>query len=86
MKLNYSNVLLSGNIIQWMPIEDYAAQPFVKETKEFDDVAQICLAKLDKDYAGFTPLGITTSSGKTSNLYFNNRNMANLKTSVNDQQ
>ncbi|KAK9910587.1 hypothetical protein M0R45_034543 [Rubus argutus] len=70
---------------QWMPIEDYAAQPFVKENKQFDCVAQICSAKLDKDYAGFT-LGITTSSGKTRYLYFNNRNMANLKISGDDQQ
>ncbi|PRQ52475.1 putative hydrolase [Rosa chinensis] len=71
---------------QWMPIEDYAAQPFVKENKLFDDVAQICLAKLDKDYAGFTSLATTTSSGKTSYLYFNKGYMGNLRNSVNDQQ
>nr|XP_004303571.2 PREDICTED: nudix hydrolase 2-like isoform X1 [Fragaria vesca subsp. vesca] len=60
---------------QWMPFEDYAAQPFVKQNKLFDYVADICLAKTDKQYTGFTPLATTTSSGKASYLYFNNRDM-----------
>ncbi|KAM2470641.1 nudix hydrolase 2-like [Malus sylvestris] len=63
---------------QWMPVADYAAQPFVKKHKLFDYIAKICLAKSDKDYVGFTALGTTTSSGKRSYLYYNNRDMENL--------
>ncbi|XP_009350938.2 nudix hydrolase 2-like isoform X1 [Pyrus x bretschneideri] len=63
---------------QWMPAADYAAQPFVKKNKLFDYIAKICLAKSDKNYVGFTALGTTTSSGKRSYLYYNNRDMENL--------
>ncbi|CAN6707948.1 unnamed protein product [Malus baccata var. baccata] len=64
---------------QWMPVGDYVAQPFVKKNKLFDYVAEICLAKSDKDYAGFTALSTTTSSGKRSYLYYNNRDMENTQ-------
>ena len=72
-------------MFQWIPIEDYAAQPFVKKNKLFDEVAQICLAKSDKDYTGFTSLGTTSSSGKPKYLYLNNCDMLKLLTSSNDQ-
>eukprot|EP00268_Persea_americana_P035811 TRINITY_DN35313_c0_g1_i1.p1 TRINITY_DN35313_c0_g1~~TRINITY_DN35313_c0_g1_i1.p1 ORF type:complete len:358 (-),score=87.79 TRINITY_DN35313_c0_g1_i1:123-1196(-) len=64
---------------QWMPVEEYAAQPFIRKNKMFDYVAEICLAKSDKDYAGFSPMLTTTSSGKGSYLYHNNRDMANIQ-------
>ncbi|XP_008229930.1 PREDICTED: nudix hydrolase 2 isoform X1 [Prunus mume] len=64
---------------QWMPVEEYAAQPFIRKNKMFDYVAEICLAKSDKDYAGFFPMRTTTSSGKRSYLYYNNRDMANIQ-------
>ncbi|XP_050381714.1 nudix hydrolase 2-like [Argentina anserina] len=70
---------------QWMPFEDYAAQAFVKQNKLFDHVAEICLAKTDKQYTGFTPLAKTTSSGKASYLYFNKRDMDDLLTSDKQQ-
>ncbi|XP_059449470.1 nudix hydrolase 2-like [Corylus avellana] len=57
---------------QWMPVEDYAAQPFIREHKQFNYVAKICLAKSDKNYAGFSPISTSTSSGKTSCLHCNN--------------
>lgn len=56
-----------------MPVEDYAAQSFVQKHEMFKLVANVCLAKLEKDYAGFTPVPTTTSSGKTSYLYCNKR-------------
>ncbi|PQQ20739.1 nudix hydrolase 2 isoform X1 [Prunus yedoensis var. nudiflora] len=64
---------------QWMPVEEYAAQPFVRQNKMFDYVAEICLAKSDKDYAGFSPMRTTTSSGKRSYLYYNKREMDNIQ-------
>lgn len=57
---------------QWMPFEEYAAQPFIREHEQFNYVAKICLAKSDKGYAGFSPVSAATSSGKTSCLYCNN--------------
>ncbi|XP_059449865.1 nudix hydrolase 2-like isoform X2 [Corylus avellana] len=57
---------------QWMPFEEYAAQPFIREHELFNYVAKICLAKSDKGYAGFSPVSAATSSGKTSCLYCNN--------------
>ena len=68
-----------------MPVEDYAAQPFVKQNKLFDYVAEICLAKTDKHYTGFTPLATTTSSGKPSYLYFNHWDMSDLLASDKQQ-
>lgn len=56
-----------------MAAEDYAAQPFVREHEQFSYVAKICLAKSEKEYAGFSPIPALTSSGKINYLYFNNR-------------
>ncbi|KAJ0113553.1 hypothetical protein Patl1_01817 [Pistacia atlantica] len=66
---------------QWMAAEEYAAQPFVRKHRLFNYVAKICLTKSEKDYAGFSPLSTTTTSGKTSYLYFNNRDCHPLTTS-----
>ncbi|XP_062152480.1 nudix hydrolase 2-like [Alnus glutinosa] len=57
---------------QWMPVEDYAAQPFIREHEQFNYIAKICLAKLDKDYAGFSRISAATASGKTISLYSSN--------------
>lgn len=58
-----------------MPIDEYAAQPFVKKNPIFESVANVCLAKKDKKYTGFSTLATTTSSGKSSTLYFNNQDL-----------
>ncbi|KAJ0463756.1 putative hydrolase [Helianthus annuus] len=47
---------------QWMPVEEYAKQPFVKKHKSFDYIAKICIAKKDNKYVGFSPLLTTTAS------------------------
>lgn len=62
--------------IQWMPVEDYAAQPFVQENELFDFIAKICLTKLDGNYTGFSSICTSTSSGKRTYLYFNNDTIA----------
>lgn len=56
-----------------MPIEDYAAQPYNQQHEQFKYVDKICLSKSAKGYAGFSPVPTTTGSGKTSYLYFNNK-------------
>lgn len=58
-----------------MPIEEYAAQPFVKKNPIFDSVANICIAKKDMKYTGLSPFATTSSSGKTSFLYYNNQDL-----------
>ncbi|XP_059659567.1 nudix hydrolase 2-like [Cornus florida] len=61
---------------QWMSFEEYAAQPFVLKNASFEYVAKICLAKKDKDYAGFSVMPATTGfSAKKSFLYCNNRDL-----------
>ncbi|XP_044502161.1 nudix hydrolase 2-like [Mangifera indica] len=65
---------------QWMAAQEYAAQPFVQEHRLFNYVAKICLTKSEEDYAGFSPLSATTASGKTSYLYFNDRDCHPLTT------
>ncbi|KAK6286834.1 hypothetical protein POUND7_013013 [Theobroma cacao] len=63
---------------QWMSLEDYAAQPFIQKHSVFSSVAQVCITKLEKDYAGFSPVPTITSSGKTSYLYFNSGDLNQL--------
>ncbi|KAF5746176.1 Nudix hydrolase 2 -like protein [Tripterygium wilfordii] len=63
---------------QWMPFEEYAAQPFVRDHKLFNYIAKICLAKSEKGYSGFSTVSTTTSSGKTTYLYVNNQDLKQL--------
>ncbi|KAL3643068.1 hypothetical protein CASFOL_013883 [Castilleja foliolosa] len=44
----------------WMPVSEYAAQPFAKEHSVFKYAADFCLAKVDNGYTGFTPLPISS--------------------------
>ncbi|KAL0443278.1 UNVERIFIED_CONTAM: Nudix hydrolase 10 [Sesamum latifolium] len=61
---------------QWMPITEYAAQPFPPEYSIFKHAADICLAKVDKGYAGFSPLPITSSfNDQISHLYVNTEDL-----------
>jgi len=66
-----------------MPIEDYAAQPFIQKQELFNYVAKICLSKFETNYTGFSPLATTTGSGKISYLYFSNQDAKHLVTSDN---
>ncbi|XP_056164225.1 nudix hydrolase 2-like [Syzygium oleosum] len=56
----------------WMPIEEYAAQPFIVRNKQFSSTAKICLARANDGYPGFAPLATTTRSDKRSYIYCNN--------------
>ncbi|KAK4845633.1 hypothetical protein QYF36_007330 [Acer negundo] len=58
---------------QWMRVEDYAAQPFNQKNEIFKNMAGICLTKSKKDYTGFSTMSLTTSSGKRTYMYFNNK-------------
>lgn len=59
---------------QWMPLEEFAAQPFAQKSVLFKRIVELCLAKIDKNYAGFsaTPL---SSEGESTYLYLNARDL-----------
>ncbi|XP_022969183.1 nudix hydrolase 7-like isoform X2 [Cucurbita maxima] len=54
---------------KWMPIEEYADQPFVKENSGFDYVAKICLARANDSYTGFSAKPAYSASGKRTYIY-----------------
>ncbi|WCJ33095.1 hypothetical protein M5689_014477 [Euphorbia peplus] len=57
---------------QWMPVEEYAAQPFAKQHELFKYTAELCMAKVESNYAGFSPVPIrSTFNDKISYLYLN---------------
>lgn len=62
-----------------MAAEEYASQEYVKKRELFDYVAQICLAKSENNYSGFTPLPTSTSSGKVTYLYCNHQDFQPTK-------
>ena len=41
--------------IKWMPFKEYAAQPFTQKHEPFKYLNELCLAKLEKHYIGFSP-------------------------------
>jgi ADP-ribose pyrophosphatase YjhB (NUDIX family) len=54
---------------KWMPIEKYAAQASVQESKLMDYIAKICFAKKDNDYNGFSALATATRGSGKRYLY-----------------
>ncbi|PWA89473.1 nudix hydrolase 6-like protein [Artemisia annua] len=55
---------------QWMPVEDYANQLFMKEHKSFNYIAKICLAKKDNKYDGFSALPIATATSDNKSYIY----------------
>ncbi|CAL5390818.1 unnamed protein product [Camellia sinensis] len=65
---------------KWMPIEEYAAQPFNQKREQFNKIANICLEKKNNNYTGFSAaLSTTAFSSKKNYLYLNNNGNNNLK-------
>ncbi|KAJ4977143.1 hypothetical protein NE237_002249 [Protea cynaroides] len=57
---------------KWMPIEDYVAQSFVQKHQLAKSFADLCIAKINGSYAGFTPVPSPSAySGKLFDLYLN---------------
>lgn len=58
--------------LQWMSLEEYAAQPFVLKHGIFKYIKDLCLAKAEGSYLGFTPVPIKSYfDDPMSYLYFN---------------
>ncbi|KAG8472508.1 hypothetical protein CXB51_035265 [Gossypium anomalum] len=61
---------------QWMPFEEYAAQPFAQKHELFRYVNELCLAKVDRGYTGFSPRPtVSIFSDHSSFLYLNNQDL-----------
>ncbi|KAG2684512.1 hypothetical protein I3760_10G080500 [Carya illinoinensis] len=58
---------------QWIPFEEYAAQPYVQKHELMKFINKLCLAKIDSGYSGFSAVPATSSSSsdKRSYLYMN---------------
>ncbi|KAG8658379.1 nudix hydrolase 2 isoform X2 [Manihot esculenta] len=72
LSFDIQNQELEIEAAQWMPFEEYAAQPFAQKHELFKYIADLCLAKLDRSYAGFSPLPTTSFfNDQISYLYSN---------------
>nr|VDD30529.1 unnamed protein product [Brassica oleracea] len=60
---------------QWMPWEEYNKQPFVQNHELLRYMTDICSAKTNGHYEGFTPLPVSAPDLQ-GNLYFNNRDLS----------
>ncbi|KAL7217761.1 hypothetical protein ACSBR2_011074 [Camellia fascicularis] len=61
---------------QWMPFEEYAAQPITQKHGLFKYISEICLAKVDREYIGFSPLPMTSSfDDQVTYIYLNNHDL-----------
>ncbi|RDY00205.1 Nudix hydrolase 2 [Mucuna pruriens] len=57
---------------QWMPFEEYAAQPFVQKSELLKYINDTCLAKMDGQYSGFSPVSTSSNFSDQQNyLYLN---------------
>ncbi|KAK4278294.1 hypothetical protein QN277_016159 [Acacia crassicarpa] len=61
---------------QWMPFEEYAAQPFNQKHEPFKYINELCLAKLESNYAGFSARPVTSYfKEQLSFLYLNSHDL-----------
>ncbi|KAJ0790484.1 putative hydrolase [Helianthus annuus] len=61
---------------QWMPLEEYAALPYVEKESLMWYTSELCKAKVDKGYSGFSPQPVTSFfSDKPSHIYLNTRDL-----------
>ncbi|KAJ1427112.1 NUDIX hydrolase domain [Sesbania bispinosa] len=57
---------------QWMPFDEYAAQPFMEKHEVLKYISDIYLTKIDGQYSGFTPVPTSNFTNQTSSyLYLN---------------
>ncbi|CAN1336886.1 Nudix hydrolase 2 [Linum perenne] len=55
----------------WMGWDEYVAQPFVQNTEFVKHITDICLAKVDGTYTGFSPVVTASIGGEKSYVYQN---------------
>ncbi|XP_028752915.1 nudix hydrolase 10-like [Neltuma alba] len=61
---------------QWMPFEEYAAQPFNQKHEPFKYISELCLAKIQSNYGGFSARPISSYfNEQLSFLYLNSHDL-----------
>ncbi|KAM7492785.1 hypothetical protein LguiA_035706 [Lonicera macranthoides] len=60
---------------QWMPFDEYAALPYAQMNGLFKYVTDLCLAKEDRGYIGFTRLQTSFPSDQISYIYLNKQDL-----------
>lgn len=63
---------------QWMPFKEYAAQQFVQKNELLRCIGDICLAKRDGSYSGFSTLPTRSFSDSKGYLYLNRHSLSSL--------
>ncbi|XP_010942276.1 nudix hydrolase 2 isoform X1 [Elaeis guineensis] len=62
---------------QWMPIEEYAAQPFVQKYDVLKYITDVSLAKAERGYAGFSPVCVKSPFSHAQDyLYLNRKDLS----------
>jgi hypothetical protein len=59
--------------MQWIPVEEFAAQPFVQKHELVKYILEVGLAKVDVEYAGFSPIHIKSAFTDKQSLFYMNR-------------
>ncbi|WOK95231.1 nudix hydrolase 2 isoform X2 [Canna indica] len=57
---------------QWMPVEEYAAQPSVQNNDLFKYILDVSLARVDKLYAGLSPVHTRSVFSDTKDCFYLN--------------
>ncbi|XP_052115964.1 nudix hydrolase 2 isoform X3 [Arachis duranensis] len=65
---------------RWMPFEEYSAQPFVQKHDLLKYISDVCSAKIDGRYAGYS--AVSTSSSFSDQKYYLYLNAGALKSSL----
>ncbi|KAM7495650.1 hypothetical protein LguiB_030259 [Lonicera macranthoides] len=60
---------------QWMPFDEYAALPYAQMNGLIEYVTDLCLAKEDRGYIGFTRLQTSFPSDQISYIYLNKQDL-----------
>ncbi|RYR63257.1 hypothetical protein Ahy_A04g021058 isoform D [Arachis hypogaea] len=65
---------------RWMPFEEYSAQPFVQKHDLLKYISDVCSAKIDGQYSGYS--AVSTSSSFSDQKYYLYLNAGALKSSL----
>ncbi|XP_021740713.1 nudix hydrolase 10-like [Chenopodium quinoa] len=75
LSFNIQRQELEIEAAQWMALPEFAAQPIAQKSGLFKRIIDLCLVKLDKNYAGFSPVSVSSSDDKPPYLYMNTRDL-----------
>ena len=69
--------LICSSFLQWMPLEEFAAQPSAQKPGSLMRyICELCNAKVERDYSGFSAKPVTSFfSEKPSHIYLNQRDL-----------